>query len=177
MVLKSQNICPVCSNDSLELGEMIDVGVGYVKAGPDTCPICGYIEAGPDPHDLPIEHYRNCWKLGLDPHLKLPELRCRPLKPIYQEWIARNVPGDGYGRCEEFSRKMVAAFPGLRQAYGNYYCFVWGERGHFWCVDLEKYIVDRTSQQFPSRGRGLYSLKYFCSEKDPNERIDELAGL
>jgi len=72
---------------------------------------------------------------------------------------------------------MVAAFPGLRQAYGNYYCFVWGERGHFWCVDLEKYIVDPTSQQFPSRGRGLYSLKYFCSEEDPNERIDELAGL
>ena len=59
---------------------MVDVGVGYVKAGPDTCPICGYIEAGPDPHDLPIEHYRNCWKLGLDPHPKLPELRCRPLK-------------------------------------------------------------------------------------------------
>jgi len=135
-VLKSQNICPVCSNDSLELGEMVDVGVGCVKAGPDTCPICGYIEAGPDPHDLPIEHYRNCWKLGLEPHPKLPELRCRPLKPIYQEWIARNVPGDGYGRCEEFSRK-----------------------------------------QFPSRGRGLYSLKYFCSEEDPNERIDELAGL
>ena len=47
--------CPICNNDELIEGEMIDVGFGShngIKGGPDHCPICLYIEQGPDPEDL-----------------------------------------------------------------------------------------------------------------------------
>ncbi len=166
----TQNKCPVCGHDSLKPGETVDIGVGCIKAGPDTCPICGFIEAGPDPHDLPIEHYRRCWELRIDPHPKHPQMKRGPLKKAYREWIARNVEGTGYGCSEEWSRKMAAAFPELRQVHGRYYCLTWGERSHFWCVDPENNIVDPTRQQFPSQGLGIYSIKYFCDEEAATRR-------
>lgn len=145
--------CPVCSSADLAEGERVDVGFGAhmgVKVGPDFCGRCGYVEQGPDPSDKPIEFYRQRWL-----SCKLPEPPkvgfARPLPEKYREWVDAHVK-DTYGTCRETCRDMVGAFPELKRVYGHYYCFVWGERTHFWCVDPEGAIVDPTSSQFPSRG-------------------------
>lgn len=76
----------------------------------------------------------------------------------YDEWIAENVPtnAEAYGHCEQVTEKMVAAFPELKRVKGHYYCLVWGERGHWWCVAPDGAIVDPTKIQFPSKGAGQY---------------------
>lgn len=60
------------------------------------------------------------------------------------------------GKCKEMSEAMVAADPSLRLVRGHYYCPVWGEQPHWWCVNSEDEIVDPTKDQFPSRGTGYY---------------------
>lgn len=148
--------CPVCGNNTLEPGEQIDVGVGFVKGGPDHCHTCGYIEQGPNPDDPPIEHYKRCWEQGISPHPSPVEERKRPLRPEYVEWIESNVSGGGYGECLKTSLAMMRALSGLRLVYGTYLCLVWGSRDHFWLIDSEGYIVDPTAAQFPTGGSGWY---------------------
>jgi hypothetical protein len=74
----------------------------------------------------------------------------------YEDWIAKNVEGDGYGQCREVTETMLAAFPELTRVRGHYYCPAWGEREHWWLVTTAQEIVDPTKQQFPSCGRGTY---------------------
>ena len=172
------DICPVCSNRSLIPGEQVDIGVGMIQCGPDRCETCGYIEAGPDPHDKPIEHYKYCWKNGIDPNPEPPKMIRSPLRPEHKEWIQANVQGDGYGQCYETAQSMAKAFPELRVVYGTYECYTWGSRSHFWCVDSEFHVVDPTETQFPSCGFGSYVMSYFFEEEDekglkPFDSLDE----
>lgn len=76
----------------------------------------------------------------------------------YQEWISEHYPTYefSYGKCAEATIKMVAQFPELKRIRGHYYCFIWGERQHWWCVDPLGWIIDPTSMQFPSKGTGDY---------------------
>ncbi len=74
----------------------------------------------------------------------------------YQDWIRQNVVSDGYGACHEYAEKMVAQFPELAYRKGWYYCLLWGQRMHGWCVTMDGEIVDPTVRQFPSKGRGRY---------------------
>ena len=156
--------CPVCKNFSLELGERVDVGFGPSlgpKCGPDHCDICGYVEQGPDPTDYPIEHFIKCWNENINPWPPRPKMLHKPLLQKYIDWMSEHVKDDGYGKCRETCRAMVIAFPELRRVYGTYYCMIWGPRSHFWCIDTDNYIIDPTSEQFPSKGGGLYSLGRF----------------
>jgi hypothetical protein len=73
----------------------------------------------------------------------------------YTTWVAANVP-DAYGTCKEVTQSMVEAFPELRRVRGHYYCGIWGERQHWWCVSPAGEIVDPTAAQFPSKGLGEY---------------------
>jgi hypothetical protein len=76
----------------------------------------------------------------------------------YAEWIAAHYPTQeaAYGQCDAATRAMAAAFPELTRVRGHYYCFVWGERTHWWLVAPDGTIVDPTAVQFPSVGRGVY---------------------
>jgi hypothetical protein len=156
--------CPVCGENTLEPGECVDVGFGLhmgVKAGPDHCENCRYIEAGPDPHDLPLEHYKKCWALKIDPYPEFPDLKHAPLQSQYAQWIDKNVDEHhGYGKCHPISTSMVATFPELTQVYGIYFCAIWGPRHHFWCIDSNSQIIDPTARQFPSKGNGIYRINY-----------------
>lgn len=160
--------CPVCDSDQLEAGERVDVGWGSgdygIKAGPDYCHNCGYTEQGPDPNDYPIEYYIDCWKRKVDPHPKLKTVKIK-IKTEHAEWILSNVEKDGFGQCLKYSGMMVDAFPELRIVCGKYYCPHWGERVHYWCVDMDLGIVDATAAQFPSNGRGVYVGDFFVDKK------------
>lgn len=153
--------CPVCGNDTLIPGERVDCGFGEAcgpQIEPDHCDTCGYVQQGPDPDDLPIEHYRKCWELQIDPSpTGVPCRRHERLPEPYQQWIWDHVEGDGYGKCRETSLAMLADFPELKLVIGHYYCTSWGERDHFWLIDPQGRIVDPTFMQFPSKGRGHYA--------------------
>jgi hypothetical protein len=155
-------ICPVCKNDTLIEGDRVDVGFGEhmgMKCGPDHCETCGFVEQGPDPLDPPIEHFIHCWNNHIDPWPKPPDMISNvPLSPDHAEWIKTNVLKDGYGECREVCAKMIAAFPGLRRVYGTYSCLIWGMRYHFWCINDQNHVIDPTAAQFPSKGKGVYSM-------------------
>jgi hypothetical protein len=73
----------------------------------------------------------------------------------YRDWIDKNVT-EAMGKCAEVTALMVSQFPELTRVRGHYYCVVWGEREHWWCVATDGSIVDPTASQFPSKGRGHY---------------------
>lgn len=73
----------------------------------------------------------------------------------YTNWIKTNVI-ETYGKCVEVSQSMAEAFPELTRVRGWYDCPIWGEREHWWCVDLPGDVVDPTAAQFPSKGIGEY---------------------
>ena len=156
-------VCPVCSNDSLEEGERVDVGFGTamgVKCGPDHCNVCGYVEAGPDPHDPPIEYFKDCWAKGINPNSNVLEMKRASLSQEHLDWIQNNVK-DSYGKCLFYTAKLQEQFPNLRRVYGFYYCPIWGERNHFWCITEQNTVVDPTASQFPSKGTGSYVMIRF----------------
>lgn len=76
----------------------------------------------------------------------------------HADWIAFNylTPDHAYGRCAEATAAMAAVFPDLVRVRGHYYCPVWGEREHWWCVTPAGAVIDPTASQFPSRGTGVY---------------------
>ena len=74
----------------------------------------------------------------------------------YQQWIAENVDGNGYGQCLEVTLQMQHAFPELQRIKGHYYCAIWGERCHWWLQTADGEVVDPTAMQFPSKGTGVY---------------------
>jgi hypothetical protein len=82
------------------------------------------------------------------------------MDPRYAEWItAHRNPDDpfhGRGACESLSSLMAQEFPELRQTAGYYYDSCWGPQQHWWCVAPDGTVVDPTSEQFPSKGRGTY---------------------
>ncbi len=84
----------------------------------------------------------------------------------YTKWIEEHVPTyeAAYGLCIPVCQAMVAAFPELRIAYGNYYCNIWGERWHMWCVTPEGEIIDPTLRQFPTQA-GSHIER--CEDKRP----------
>lgn len=77
------------------------------------------------------------------------------MKQQYKDWITANVTESTYGKCVEITTAMQVAFPELVRVRGHYYCWVWGERAHWWLLDGEE-IIDPTKEQFPSCGNGEY---------------------
>jgi hypothetical protein len=78
------------------------------------------------------------------------------MKAKYADWITANVKGSSYGQCKSITLQMADAFPELTRVRGHYYCWIWGERAHWWLVDPDGDIVDPTAKQFPSLGNGEY---------------------
>ena len=74
----------------------------------------------------------------------------------YKSWIEDNIKGSVLGKCKEKCEQMLKSFPELKLIRGHYYCSLWGERSHWWLVDLSGEIIDPTSSQFPSKGKGPY---------------------
>jgi hypothetical protein len=74
----------------------------------------------------------------------------------YARWIIDNVKNTGYGQCFEITRLMKKAFPELKRVRGHYYCWCWDKREHWWLKD-GNVIIDPTSEQFPSKGQGVYT--------------------
>lgn len=83
----------------------------------------------------------------------------------YRQWIDDHIKTqqDAYGKCEKVTQEMREVFPELVQKYGQYHCYVWGPRWHWWLVTQEGDIIDPTARQFPSIGYGRYE------EKQPHE--------
>ena len=73
----------------------------------------------------------------------------------YDEWISANI-NETYGCCAEATLAMQAAFPELIRVRGEYLCWVWGSRDHWWLKTPDGTIVDPTKDQFPSKGVGEY---------------------
>jgi len=90
------------------------------------------------------------------------------MKPEYKVWIAQNVKDNGYGQCDQITQEMQKAFPHLQRARGFYYCFLWGQRTHWWLVDTDDTIVDPTAAQFPSKGKGVYEE---ISDEEISDRV------
>ena len=86
------------------------------------------------------------------------------MRDAYREWIAEHYPtqASAFGACKDATAAMIVAFSELRRVNGHYFDHLWGEREHWWCVDVDGSIVDPTAKQFPSRGHGAYV------ELDPN---------
>ena len=63
---------------------------------------------------------------------------------------------DYRGKCKEMSEALCVADPSLRLVRGHYFCPMWGEQAHWWCVRNDDNIIDPTKDQFPSRGEGQY---------------------
>ena len=74
----------------------------------------------------------------------------------YQEWIDKNYPDGGYGKCAHAATTMTQLFPELILVRGHYHCPIWGRRQHWWCMTEDGLIVDPTAGQFPSKGIGEY---------------------
>ena len=72
----------------------------------------------------------------------------------YDQWIIANV-SDPLGKCSEYTLEMCQKFPELTRVRGHYYCYVWGQREHWWCKNGDE-IIDPTANQFPSNGYGEY---------------------
>lgn len=94
----------------------------------------------------------------------------------YEDWMAANVSGNGFGDCKKITEAMAAEFPELKRVRGHYYCMIWGERGHWWLTDSEGQIVDPTCQQFPSRGGGRY-VPWDEGTEEPTGRCPNCGGL
>lgn len=93
----------------------------------------------------------------------------------YQEWIAANCP-EPLGKCAEYTKAMLEAFPELRRVRGHYYDMMWGERGHWWLVDPDGNIVDPTAEQFPTKGGGHYE-EWNESDTEPTGRCMNCGDL
>lgn len=77
----------------------------------------------------------------------------------YAQWIADEgllSYENTYGRCVQVTLKMQECFPELERVRGHYLDLVWGSWPHWWLVDPDGKIVDPTSVQFPTKGRGHY---------------------
>lgn len=79
------------------------------------------------------------------------------MKEEYQRWIDANVQGSGYAKCQEYTCGMHAVFPELIICKGFYHCPTWGSRTHWWLKTMDGEIVDPTKNQFPSKGRYVYT--------------------
>ena len=140
-------ICPICNNDTLEEGEFCDVGVGYVKCGPDHCYFCDYIEpSSHHPFDLGFSHYIKCWELQIYPHA--PEA-----KSIRGEVNEKYLPyfktkyEEAFGHCYHACLELTEKFPELKIVQGTVHSDM-GLRDHYWCLDENNIIVDPTACQF-----------------------------
>ena len=92
----------------------------------------------------------------------------------YSDWIQANV-AKTYGECVDVTQRMQDAFPLLERVRGHYYCPVWGERAHWWLVDVHGEIIDPTAGQFPSKGNGRYE-PWDDSQEEPTGRCMGCGG-
>lgn len=62
------------------------------------------------------------------------------------------------GKCREMSEQAVKDDPSLVLVRGHYFCPIWGtSEQHWWTVRPDGSIYDPTSNQFPSKGFGIYT--------------------
>lgn len=99
------------------------------------------------------------------------------MKMDYEEWILKNVEGDGYLECEQYSAKMAADFPELTRVRGHYFCLLDNIlHPHWWLVDQGKKIIDPTRQQFPCRGNSGYYIEHNESDPEPTGKCPNCSG-
>jgi hypothetical protein len=60
------------------------------------------------------------------------------------------------GKCKELCEAAIEADPTLTLVRGHYFCPLWGEQAHWWCVRKDGTIHDPSARQFPSNGHGFY---------------------
>ena len=75
----------------------------------------------------------------------------------YEKWVAEHTEICAGANCAEATSLLIIEFPELTRVRGHYYCVVWGEREHWWCVDPQDNIVDPTASQFPTKGGAIMS--------------------
>ena len=62
------------------------------------------------------------------------------------------------GKCKEYCEIAIKNDPTLTIIRGYYYCPVWDrEEQHWWTKMANGSTYDPTSNQFPSRGAGIYT--------------------
>ncbi len=99
------------------------------------------------------------------------------MKAEYQNWINEHYRSrtQAYGACAEATTKMQEAFPELIRVRGQYLCWAWGLRDHWWLVTAEGDIIDPTAAQFPSLGKGDY-IPRDESQKEPTGMCPNCGG-
>ena len=93
------------------------------------------------------------------------------MKRKYQDWI-NNINNNVTGLCADITQDMITKFPELKRIRGHYYCVIWGQREHWWCVDSDNSIVDPTASQFPGKGSGEY-VEWDESQPEPTGKCRE----
>lgn len=82
------------------------------------------------------------------------------------------------GRCKELVDAAIAADGTLTAVRGHYYCHIFGEQPHWWCVTTDGTVFDPSARQFPSNGKGAYVPfdGYFeCSNCGKSMREEEVS--
>jgi len=99
------------------------------------------------------------------------------MRDAYKVWIDQNVNDDnGYGKCDELTRRMVKAFPTLTRRKGFFHSVFWGRRQHWWCRDEGGDIVDPTARQHPDgicfpKSDEAYEDLTDCTDDELAERV------
>ncbi len=73
----------------------------------------------------------------------------------YTRWIDEVVTSPS-GTCREHVHVMKIVFPELEIVRGFYQCGLEPKRPHWWLIDPWNRIIDPTSDQFASKGSGIY---------------------
>lgn len=86
------------------------------------------------------------------------------------------------GKCKEFSEEEIKKDPTLTLVRGHYYCPVFGEQPHWWCIKPDGTIIDPTALQFPSEGKGTYvpleeDFTVECTECGKELKENEIYGF
>ena len=89
----------------------------------------------------------------------------------YIEKLNLNVQ-TAYGKCESVCKQMKEVFPELELVRGHYWCYVWGEREHWWLTVESGEVIDPTAIQFPSKGLGCYEV-WDESKEEPTGKCPE----
>lgn len=62
------------------------------------------------------------------------------------------------GKCKELAEELVEKNPELTLVRGHYFCPIWNtDEKHWWTVDKDGNVHDPTAEQFPSKGKGIYT--------------------
>lgn len=89
------------------------------------------------------------------------------------------------GKCKELCEAAIVSDSSLKLVRGYYFCPVWGQQAHWWCVKPDGSIVDPSVKQFPTAGVGAEYVEFagnieceYCGKEVPEEaayKVDQHA--